>query len=270
MRKLLFGLILIVPALLVTPVYADDGSSAPEEGAVDLKLSPADWARENDAMNDRGSFYFQHADTIGEGNMSFSALYIVFLGITYAPTEEFQFSVHTLPPIAAGIPLVLFMSGKYIVNRSATSVMSVVLDTSYVSEEGNGGGIFRLGMSGDHFMGAEGKTSLHWNLSLLGGLGEADFINDFDGQFFIGAVGVTHRVSKKFALVLESYVFGAQQGGDLVSTLNINGHVLLPVFYGARFTSKSLSAELLFFKPIGVDTGPLVMGVPYLAFGYRW
>jgi len=270
MRTFIFGLVLILTTLFVTPVYADDGSAAPEEGVVDLKLSPADWARENDAMNDRGSFYFHHADTIGEGNMSFSTLYFVFMGITYAPSENFQFSVHTLPPITTDMPLVLFVSGKYIVSRSATSVMSVVLDTSYVSESGSGGGIFRLGMSGDHFMGAEGRTSLHWNFSLFGGLGEADFINDFDGQFFVGAVGVTHHVSKKLALVFETYVFGAQQGGEIASSLNIDGHMLIPVFYGARFTSNSLSAELLFFKPIGIDTGPLLMGVPYLAFGYRW
>jgi hypothetical protein len=270
MRRFVLGLVLVFSTVFVSSAWADDGSGVAEEPAVGLKLSPVDWARENDAMNDRGSFYLQHADTIGEGKTSFSALYFVFMGITHSPSKNFQFSVHTLPPIASGMPLVLFMSGKYIVSRGANSVMSAVLDVSYVSESGHGGGIFRVGMSGDHFMGAEGRTSVHWNFSLLGGLGDASAINEFDGQFFVGGVGVTHRMSRKFSLIAEGYVFGAHSKGEFVTSLDIDGHMLIPLFYGARFTSNSLSAEVLFMKPIGVETGPLIMGIPYLAFGYRW
>ena len=270
MRHLMLGLIFIFTGAFTSSAWADDHSDSPEDSAVEANLSPVDWARENDAMNDRSSAFLHHADTIGEGNTSFSAFYFVFMGFTHSPNEDFQFSVHTLPPIATDMPLILWASGKYILTRDSDSVMSVVLDSVYTKDGDVNGGVFRLGLSGDHFVGAKGRTSVHWNFSFLGGLGDASILNELDGQFFIGAAGVVHRISKKFSLLAETWLFGAHRDGEFYTTLDMDGTTFLPLVYGARFTSESLSAEVLFIKPVGVDSGPLVLGIPYIALGYRW
>jgi len=231
--------------------------------------SPAAGARARDAAIDRG-FLTAHAETIGRDKWAINAYELVFIGVTYGFTDDIQASLSTLLPVTTDIPLVLALQPKFVLARTDTTVVALRVPLTFVTgTDGEGSiGTFGAGALVDHYLDPRGRIALHGGLLVSSAFGSPFDLSDaFDlaqGAIFELDLGASLGVSRVVKLLLEVQTFAALGTGGFEVA-----HAVL-VNYGLRLHGDSLAGDLGFIRPIGVDTDPLLLGIPYLALSSRF
>jgi len=239
---------------LSTPAFAEDG------------VTPTDAARQNDASIDRG-LVTTHAETIGEGKWAINAYELIFLGVTYGFTDTIQASLSTLLPIVEDIPLVLALQPKFVLMRTADTVLSLRTPLTFTSSDGETAFTFGAGVVLDQRLDDAGRFALHAGLLATGVAGSivslGDDVDVAEGAVLELDVGVTLGVASMVKIIVELQGFAAisDAGFEVVDAALLN--------YGVRFHGGSLAGDIGFIRPIGVDSD-LILGVPYLAFSARF
>ena len=250
-------------------VFAEDG--LPDEPGV---KTPSEKAQARDAAIDRG-FLTSHAETIGAKQWAINAYELVFLGVTYGFTNDIQMSLSTLLPVTTDIPLVLALQPKFVIARTPETVVALRVPFTYVKDtSGNGSsaGFLGAGLLVDHYFGPSGRIGLHAGLLVAGVFGDFDFdaggdgdgLSLADGAAFELDLGASFGVSNSVKLILEGQIFAAAGDGgfEVADVVLIN--------YGVRIHGSGLAGDLGFIRPIGIDTDPLLLGIPYVAISARF
>lgn len=227
----------------------------------------AELAQDRDASIDRG-FLTAHADTIGAGNWAINSYELFFLGVSYAPTEDFEIALSTALPVAEGFPIFLSLAPKYVFYRAPDTVVAVRGTFWYGSVVGEDDsiGAFNVGVLLDQYLDHDGRFALHASLSAgsVFGVFDSDDFELADGALFQLDLGITLGVAQVAKLLVEAQIFAAstKDGFEVAPVVLLN--------YGIRFHGKTLAADLGFIRPIGdVDSG-LILGLPFVAFSARF
>jgi len=196
----------------------------------------------------------------------------MLLAVPAGSTEDFRAPFRPLGPVTTAIPLVLALKPKFVLARTPTTVVAVRVPLTFAKDtsgDGSSFGSFGAGLLVDHYFGARGRIGLHAGFLVTGVFG--DFSFDGDDDFTIGRgagfeldVGASFGVSNAVKLILEAQIFaGAGDGGFKVSDVAL-------INYGVRIGGPGFAGDLGFIRPVGVDTDPLLLGIPYVAISARF
>ncbi|MFO0751631.1 MAG: hypothetical protein U1F43_39090 [Myxococcota bacterium] len=250
------------PAALAAPGPIDP--NAPGQGD---SGTPAERARDHDASIDRG-FLTPHAETIGAGNWAINSYELLFLGLTYAPSDDFEIALTTSLPVAEGFPILLSLAPKYVFYRSPDTVVAVrgLLWYGSTLGEDDSLGSFSAGIVIDQYLDQRGRFALHASLSAGGAFGSFDSseLTVASGALFELDLGVTLGVASVAKLLVEAQIFA----GKTDDAFRVAPVVLLN--YGIRFHGKGLAADLGFIRPVGDVESDLILGLPFVAFSARF
>lgn len=271
----LVGASLLAPAVAHADAPYDEGpyDEGAHDGGADYddagEPTAVEKARAADASIDRG-FLTSHAETIGAGNWSINSYELFFLGVTHAFTDDFQIAFTTALPVVEDFPFFLAISPKFVLHRSASTVVALrglIWWGTLVGDDDGGLGTFNGGVNLDHYFDGDGRFALHASVSLGGAFGTGIGSDDFT----VGS-GVLFQIEGGFSLALgrvlkllfevQTFALNTNDGFEFAPIVLLN--------YGIRFFGEDLAADLGFFKPIG-DTGddPFIMGFPFVAFSAR-
>ncbi len=253
-------------ALVVAPLLATVATpTLAEEPSLEDRPAYA-IARDRDASVDRG-VTTGHAETIGKGNWTINSYQLFLIGATYGFSDDFQLSATTLLPIIEDIPFVFALAPKYVVARGDQFALALRGDVWVGARSGTTLGRASVGPVFDYYFDRQGRYAFHAGLNIGGVFGGFDNSGiSFAEGLLIGLdLGFTLGVAKGFKLIVEGQLFA----GYSAAGFNVAEVALLN--YGVRFHGRDLAVDLTFLRPIGdVDVGPLVMGVPFVAFSARF
>ncbi len=252
-------LILMATITAMAPTAFAQGNKGPSR-----ILDPVGWARANDASNDRG-ILTQHADTLPEGDFSINSYELFFLGVSYGVTDDFQVSATTLLPIIAGLPTVLLLNGKYVLERNKHQVVSMGGNVA-IFNESDQFTAFGISFNIDQYLGSEGVLGLHGSVDLQGFIG--------DGEFQEGTIaritgGLNLHAGNRTRLLLELT-------SPVLFSPNSDPQVESPgmlVNYGVRFHNADLAVDLAFARPVSFEgdvESPFFLGLPFVAFSAKF
>jgi hypothetical protein len=241
---------------------------APAASPVQRPDSPNALARARDAAIDRG-LLSTHAETIGKGQWAINAYELFFVGATYGFTDTIQASISTLMPIVTDMPFVVAAQPKFVVQRTENTVVAIRAPLFWLSDSdlSGGAGAFGAGVVMDHRFDPEGRYTLHGGLLVSGALLASSSLSDDievgDGAIISLDLGTSLAFTEGFSMLIEGQAFAAitNEGFDLVDAGLLS--------YGVRFHSGKIAGDIGFVRPLGVDAGDFLLGLPYLAFSAR-
>lgn len=225
---------------------------APPESTVDKGVL-------NDANAGRG-WMAPTALTEPGGTWSISDYELFLLSIGYAINDQLSISATTIPPLTTDFPLWLLSNAKYQVLKAGRIRAALQGAFTYFS--------LNDGSTNDSFTAGEvgGAVTVciddECNSHVSGFLG-AGFAQDTDSAVpFLGAATLVARLGKRVKFVAEvDSAFIAGKVNDVA-----DGALL---WYGLRFTSRTLGVDLGFVRPVGVSDSGLALGIPVVTFSYR-
>lgn len=230
---------------------------APSDPLIGPGEDPKD-VRFIDANADR-VVLFSTAETHPAGTFFFSDYQLLLLQFGYAVTDSIQIALTGTPPVIEDQPYFFDLSIKGNVVRSDQFRAAIIgsLDAVFADRDEAFGA--RVGGVGQLCFTSDCWSSLSFNLNA--------FVHDEIGEYLpvLGAMGLIGRISELFAFLVEpSYAFVV---GDS-DVAGVDGFLLT---YGARLSGRHWGLDVAFLKPIGedFDTGPFIMGIPWLSFTYR-
>jgi hypothetical protein len=251
---------------------APDPASAPPPPAAPATLEPP--PPEHPGV-DRGvlddaragtSFLSPTALTAPAGTWWFSDVDLVLASAGYAVTNEFQVSLTTIVPITTDVPLTGFFQAKLQVLKAGRLRLAAQGVLAFLQDKNSDGSDSQLYFAGD----VGGAATLcfddgcYSNGSLYVGAGFAQGGNSSVPLLVSGSLAL--RVSRHVKLV------GEVDTGYVVGQINESSGGAL-VWYGLRFTSRNIGADIGFVKPFidndGDDNDGLALGLPYIGFTYR-
>jgi hypothetical protein len=262
MQSRLFGSVVMVA---VASIVAAVPARAQEVTAV--QAAPAEVRRDADATVDR-NLVMPAAETLPKGALAFNSYELFLAGLSYGITDNVQISATTLLPIVEDIPFVLITNLKLNVYRSPRLVLTTMGSATVATENGSTLGGFGLGLVMDSLLDERGRFALTTGVLSQFAFGSTsdDDVAFADGAFLLLWAAISARVHDRVKLIGElllpgGYTWAGSGDLQLIPEAMIFG-------YGVRFFGKTLAVDLSFLRPIhpDVDTGELVMGVPWIAF----
>ncbi len=220
--------------------------------------SPLD-TRYADANSDRVILY-STAETHPAGTFYFSDYEIVLLQLGYAITDHLQISLTGVPPLVDKQPYFFDLTAKLNLYRGDTfrAALQLAGDGLYVPQT-SPSSLFgvRAGAIGQFCLQAGCLSSL----TLNAGTFINNRANDLVPVYL--AAGLIFHLSDLVKLMVEpNYAVAIGNG-------KIDGPTGFLLNYGIRLSGKQFGFDLAFVRPIGADSGSLVLGVPVLSFTYR-
>jgi hypothetical protein len=201
------------------------------------------------------------------GTWSFSDFELLLASISYSPTDQLSLSATTLLPITSDFPFWLLVNGKYQIVKAGNVRIVAQAAVSYVSveDDSDSGSSTRSSVTGAVIGGAATYCiDSECHSTLTGYLGAGFAHEDQSAVPFVFSGALALGVNKHVKILLEG------DSGFMAGSINdqIDGFL---AWYGIRFTSKEIGVDLGFTRPIcsGCDTGPLLLGVPFVSFTYR-
>lgn len=193
------------------------------------------------------------------GTWSFNNYELLFVGGSYAFTDNFQLAGTTMVPVSTGQPLIIFLSAKLGLQASERLHFAVQGSTLIASDDDLNGGAGLLG----------GVATLCLDRdchSLVNGyLGAGFSLEDSQSSVpLVLSAALVQRISPRVKLVLEA------DSGLVVGDINEVGEGVLG-WYGVRFTSRNIGVDLGLVRPFCADCDLDVfpLGFPWLTFSYR-
>ncbi len=260
MKKICFtwGLTLTALLMMAAPALAQGNNK------VSRSENPVEWARANDASNDRG-LLSSHADTLREGEVAINSYELFFFGASYGVTDDFQLSFTTLLPVFSEFPLVGLINGKYVFKRTNRMVLSASANLAFASVDGDGGGLIGASFNFDRYFGKEGTLGTHLAVDLQGAFAGGELSN---GALIRFTGGLTIQAGNRVRLLAELMLPTGFVGGEFKSA------EFFLLNYGVRFHGDTLAVDLAFIRPVidGDDgfTDVLPLGLPFVAFSARF
>ncbi len=261
---------IIVLALLSaqSPAEADEPTAAPPADSVAAR-------RESDAAIDR-NILLPSAEIGPAGEITFNSYELILAGLSYGFTDRTQGTLTLLLPITTDIPLLITGSLKYVLSRSTTTVVSI-MPTLMVLKDGGSDlfiGTFGGGILADRVLDAQGKFALTGSLFAHFGFGKGGTDADLqaaEGVVILGSGAFTARLGRHVKLLTEIILPGGYSWAGSSNRFDIVEQALI-FGYGVRFFGSSIGVDLTFLRPLhpDVDTGGLLMGVPWVAFSGRF
>lgn len=288
-KTLIATLVILTVALFSAPVFAQfekpdpnapDAVAPAGESNLSGQSAGALKRKKDDASVDR-NILFPTAETINKGDVTFNSYEVLFAGLTYGISDDMQISATTMLPIVTEIPFILLGSLKYRVLKNNNIIVSVQPNFSLFRETFNGSsgdetvtaGGFGASLLLDYLLDPAGKFVLTGGVNaqfMFGGSDESDF-QVADGAIFYLYGAFSAKLGKMVKLMAElSLPGGIYWGGDGTEFEVVQQALLFN--YGIRFFGKSVAVDLSFLRPIhpDVDTGSLLMGIPWLNFSARF
>lgn len=290
-RTLIATLAILVVALFSTPAFAQFEFEKPDPNGPDAvaptgnasvsgQAAGAVKRKKDDASVDR-NILFPTAETISKGDVTFNSYEILFAGLSYGISDDMQVSATTMLPITTDIPFILLASLKYRLLKNKNIIISVQPNFSLFREsfDDNDGqetvtaGGFGGSLLIDYLLDPAAKYVLTGGVNaqfMFGGSDRSDF-QVADGAIFYFYGALSARLGKMVKLMAElSVPGGIYWGGDGTEFRVVEQALLFN--YGIRFFGKSVAVDLSFIRPIhpDVDTGSLLMGIPWLNFSARF
>jgi hypothetical protein len=194
-----------------------------------------------------------------KGSWAFNDYELFFVGATYGVTDSFQISATTMVPITTDQPLFLNVAGKAQVLRQGNLRLALHGVLYHVSDDGSSDDAATLGGAATLCLDA----GCHSLFNVYGGFA-VDLSGDEGETPVLLAAALVKQVTKRVKLVGEidtAFVVGEYE----------NDQVYLG-WYGLRFTSSAIGADIGFVKPLGEDfedEDEFPMGLPWLNFTYR-
>lgn len=247
------------PPFAAPPAGAPAGSPAMVPPTAPPVETTVDKGVLNDANAGRG-WMAPTALTEPGGTWSISDYELFLISIGYAINDQVSISATTIPPLTTDFPLWLLFSAKAQVVKAGKVRAAVQGAVTYFSLNDS--------TSNDSFTAGELGGALtvciddECNSHVSGFLG-AGFAHDTNSSVpFVGAATLVARLGNHVKFVAEAdTAFIAGKVNDVA-----DGALL---WYGLRFTSRNLGADLGFVRPLGVSDSGLVLGFPVLTFSYR-
>lgn len=204
------------------------------------------------------------AMTPPKGTWSFQDYELLFVGGSYAFTDQFQVSANTMIPIVEDQPLIILASAKLLVARTGKLRLALHGTFNHFGENSDGDGDvnFYTGTVG-------GVATLCLDAdcdSLATGYVGAGFGSESDGSvvpiFFAGSL--LKKLGRRVKLAVE--IDSAYIAGEIDEMSN--GFL---GWYGVRFTSKNIGVDVGFVRPFGPDVEweDFPMGFPVVSLAYR-
>lgn len=260
------GLLAMLPltALGQTPDTSLPGEVAAASTTI---TTPAELRRSGDGSVDR-NILMPSAETIKAGDVTFNSYELLLAGLTYGVTDNLAITGTALLPITKDMPWFFALSAKYRIYRGANDIFSLQPNFIYLGVDDESVALVGAQALYDHVFDAEGRFTLTLAMSAMGVLGATEGDVDLSDGALLGFSGAfSCRVGKIVKLLGELYLPGAitREGTELVQEA-------LLFNYGLRFFSHSIAVDLTFLRPIhpDADTGPLLMGAPFVAFSARF
>jgi hypothetical protein len=233
--------------------------------AIDSDLDPGQL---QDSNIDR-AFLTPTAQTQPAGSLVFSDYELLFMGLTYGVTNDFQITAMTMVPLGEGAPWVGIFSGKYRLLKTGRLRVAAQGSAIFVREpqifddsSQDTAWIYTLG----------GVASLCLDddcASLASVTATTAFSSEGESSnAFLYSGSLVHRLNRRTKLMLE-YVSAAaksETGGWDAAEGGIAS-------YGLRFYSGEISGDIGFMKPVGENSDEaddeMPMGFPFINFTYR-
>jgi hypothetical protein len=229
--------------------------------------TPAELRRNGDVSVDR-NILMSSAETINAGEVTFNSYELFLAGLTYGTTNNLAVTGTVLLPIVEDMPFLVSLSGKYRLHAGANNIFSVEPNLIYARSDGESIALAGVHALYDHIFDREGRYTLTLVMSAMGVLGATTGDVDLSDGAILGlSAAFSGRIARIVKLIGELYLPGAisRNKTELVEEA-------LLFNYGVRFFSRTIAVDLTFLRPIhpDADTGPLVMGVPFVAFSARF
>jgi hypothetical protein len=233
--------------------------SAPDaSGAEDLEIeTTVDQGVLDDASADR-AWLAPTAHTQPKGSWSFSDHELFVVGLGYGVTDKLQVSASTVIPLDSDMAFVGMFSAKQQVFKQGRVRIAAHGVLTHVNDNDDSGTGITAGAAGTICLDEECHSGIN------GYVGTAFALTDEGNQYpVLLSVSVVQKLNKHVKLVGE------------VDTGFVPGEDFEDVYlgwYGVRFTSGAIGANIGLVKPFGpsVDTeDALPLGLPWVNFTYR-
>ena len=203
------------------------------------------------------------AATQPKGTVSFNDYELIFLGITYGVTDNFQLTAVVLPPFTDDIPFLGMISGKGSLEIAPRVRIAASVALAFGSVDGDSG---TAGVVG----GALSYCTDESCASLVSGYVYGGFsLEGEDGAVPVAyGASLVQRLGRRVKLVVD-----VGSGGVLASEDAVFAEGIL-LGYGLRFFTSDIAGDIGFVRPFFLgdndeDIG-FILGLPVVTFSYRW
>lgn len=255
------------PAPAPAPVAAPAPAPAPVPvAAVAAEVDPTlDRGQDLDPNIDR-TFLLPTAQTQPKGSVSFNDYELIFLGLTYGVTNDFQITGTTMVPLGDGAPFFGVVGGKYRIVKSGRLRVAAQGNLIYARSSNVGDGVSDSATAGT--LGGIASICIDDGCeSLISASVQAGFAigEDNNATPFLYGGSIVQKISPRVKLLVEAVSAGAFGDDDFVVA---DGAL---VSYGVRFVGNDIAGDVGFVKPIidGDDGDVFPMGFPFVSFTYR-
>jgi len=215
--------------------------------------------KEADAAAHRGVIV-PSAETLGKGDITFTSFELFFFNLSYGLSENTQASFSSVIPLIPGTPFGGVFSVKQKVMKTNRFQVSVMPHLTWAA--GAEGAVIGLQVLADYALDPNGKYVISLSDNNIFALTGGDVITD--GFFVNASVGLTARLRKKLALIVEANVPAV--AGNTEEGAQFSASELFTANYGFRYLSKNLSGDFTFLRLLG-DGGNLTpLGFPFVSF----
>jgi hypothetical protein len=217
---------------------------------------------QQDANIDR-TFFLPTAETHPKGSLTFSDYELLLFGLTYAVTDNFQFTGTTLVPLSSEMPFVGQLSAKLrFLSEGRLKMAGVAGFWFFNAPKGQDAEDLVIGSVG-------GVASVCLDdacgglLSVSGTMSQSNQ-DDTSKILFYGA-SLVHPLTRRIKVLLEIDTATAFLRGE---SKDLDGYLFN---YGLRFFQGDIAGDVGFLKPMGegVDSDDLPLGFPFINFSYR-
>ena len=249
----------LATAFAATAAFAQPAATDPDAtGGDDITIgTTVDVGVAEDASADR-AWLAPTAHTQPKGSWSFSDHELFVVGLGYGVTDTLQVSASTVIPLTNDAVFVGMFSAKQQVYRQGRLRVAAHGVLTHANDGDDSGTGITAGAAATMCLDADCHSGIN------GYLGTAFALTDEGNQFpILLSASIVQKLNKHVKLVGE------------VDTGFVPGEDFDDVYlgwYGVRFTSGAIGANVGFVKPFGpnVDTGDeLPMGLPWVNFTYR-
>ncbi len=245
-------------AACALPAAAQSATGFPET-AIERSSRGSTDVRDTDANADRG-ILFSTAETHPAGTFYFSDYEIFLLQVGYAFTDSLQVSVTGMPPMFQDQPYFFDVTAKLNLFRGPLLRTALQLSADGVVSPNSSpksivGG--RVGLVGQLCFDGSCASSLSLSAGTL--------LNNRSNEVlpvYLGA-SLLVRVTDLVKLMVEP-AYGVSIGDG-----RVDAPASFLLSYGVRLSGKHFGFDLAFLRPVGGDSGGLILGAPLLSFTYR-
>jgi hypothetical protein len=245
------------PSLARAATQADDDDSTTVTATPTAEV-PAGVSK--DPNVDR-AFLLPTAMTQPGGSGTYNNYELVLHGFTYGITDRVQTTVTVLSPITKDMPFAGLAAVKW---------RLVATPRFHFAVQGSGGVGHESSTGTTLGGGAFASLCLREDCSSL--LSASATYQRFFGAATGGSMilyggSIVHGVSQHVKLLGEVTSLATTRVGGSSGFDNVPGAI---VSYGVRLHTDNLAGDIGFIRPVGEDTGDLLMGLPFVNVSYRW